>query len=136
MAKIYTLSGSERLKQRKLIDALFKEGRKFAAFPVRVHYLFLPHHDQPLQAGFTASKKQFKKAWQRNTIKRKLREAYRLQKLPLQALLKEKNKHLILFIVYNGSTMPSYPLLEEKIGYLLKKLMVEVVNHETDSANS
>ena len=64
----FTFKKDERLKSRKLIGQLFKEGKSFSNFPFRILYLFVNGGDH-LQAGFTTSTKNFKKAVDRNRIK-------------------------------------------------------------------
>jgi ribonuclease P protein component len=76
----------------------------------------------PLQAGFSASSRNFKKAVDRNRIKRLMREAYRLQKNPLQEALQAKQKQLALFFIYTGKELPDYKTVSEKIGVILNKL--------------
>ena len=84
----YKLGKQARLKSRKVIDCLFKDGKSFTVFPFRVIYQFTKLPVTPdafqLQAGFSVSKRHFKKAVDRNRIKRLMREAYRLQKNELE----------------------------------------------------
>jgi ribonuclease P protein component len=123
MAKKFTLHKDERLKRRKIIEQLFGEGKSVAVFPLRVQYkLYAEVLSSPLQAGFTASSRQFKKAVDRNRIKRLMREAYRLQKIPLQEKLAAKQQQLALFFIYTGKELPDYTTISEKIGVALKKL--------------
>jgi ribonuclease P protein component len=75
-----------------------------------------------LQAGFTVSTRNFKKAVHRNRIKRLMRECYRLQKNQLKALLLENHKNVAIFFVYTGNKMPEYNLVFEKIKTALQKL--------------
>jgi RNase P protein component len=75
-----------------------------------------------LQAAFSVSTKNFKKAVERNRIKRIIREAYRLQKSLLQSELKETQQYLVVFIIYNGNTMPEYKDVYEKTGAALDRL--------------
>ncbi|HMH22602.1 MAG TPA: ribonuclease P protein component [Puia sp.] len=121
-----TLGKEERLKSRKLIERVFREGKSFALFPFRVFYLSggLPPHIF-LQAGFGAGNRNFKKAVDRNRIKRLTREAYRLQKHPLEAHLKEKVQPLAVFFIYTGKELPDYQTVSGKIGLALQKLLKE-----------
>ncbi len=74
-----------------------------------------------LQAAFSVSSKNFKKAVQRNRIKRLMREAWRLQKAPLLIELEGKQKNLIVFIIYSGNTLPQFDNIFEKMrGTLLE----------------
>jgi len=128
MAPGHTLGKSERLKSRKGIDRVFREGKSFALFPFRVYYApLLPAGRTPslLQAGFGASSRNFKKAVDRNRIKRLSREAYRLQKQPLYDWLKEKDRTLAVFFIYTGKELPEYGVVKDKIGQALQKLMKE-----------
>ncbi|MES1226963.1 MAG: ribonuclease P protein component, partial [Bacteroidota bacterium] len=82
MAKQFTLGKKERLKSRKSIEQLFNEGKSFAVSPCRVFYMILPFNATStsfiVQFGAGVSTKNFKKAVDRNRIKRLVREAYRL----------------------------------------------------------
>ena len=131
----YTLGKEERLKSRKVIEQLFKEGKLFTAFPLRVIWKFLPEENaNSLKAGFTVSTKYFKKAVDRNRIRRLMKEAYRLQKNTLQTNLGERNLQLVIFIIYVGKEMPEYDLVVEKIAFVINKLQ-KIIN-ENNSANN
>lgn len=72
---------TERLKSTKIIERLFLEGRKVKAFPMVVRYMDTPLPEAvPCQAMVSVSKRAFKRAVDRNRIKRLMREAWRLQK--------------------------------------------------------
>jgi len=130
----YTLGKEDRLKSRKAIDCLFKTGKSFTIFPFRILYLFEEPEtassaiqgkspDSRLKAGFTVSSRNFKKAVDRNRIKRLMREAYRLQKNNLR-LTPEFNTHsLSLFFIYAGKELPEYKLVHEKIEAVLNRLI-------------
>lgn len=122
MVKKNTLGKFERLKRRKAIEQLFKKGKHFSVFPLRVSYAFIPYIETSLQAGFSASSRNFGKSTDRNRIKRLMREAYRLQKQPLQQATIDKNVKLALFFVYVGKELPDMATVSEKIGVILQRL--------------
>ena len=107
MAKQFTLKKDERLKRRKIIEQLFSEGRAVTAFPIRVQYKMVDQLTEPLQAGFSVSSRNFKRAVDRNRIKRLMREAYRLQKLPLEQALQTKEQQLVSLQRGLGYVYPS-----------------------------
>ena len=117
----YFLKPEDRLKSRKSIDSLFKEGNSFSNFPFRV--LWKHEKDGGLKAGFTVSSKNFKKATDRNRIKRLIRESYRLQKNELQNMDTFREKGLHLFFIFTGKEIPDYDLIYEKTGNVLKRLI-------------
>ncbi len=125
----YFLKKEDRLKSRKAIDLLFTKGKSFSNFPFRICWQ-LVDDEIGLKAGFTASSKNFKKATDRNRIKRLIREAYRLQKNNLQDMLISKNKSVHIFFIYTGKEVPEYEVIFEKTDTVLKriiKLIDEVV---------
>jgi ribonuclease P protein component len=122
VAKQFTLGKEERLKSRKQTELLFSEGKRFTITPFRFHYSFNKAEKASLQFGAGVSKKNFKKAVDRNRIKRLMREAYRLQKITLQGKLSEQNIKLNIFIIYLGKELPVYKEVYEKAGKGLDKL--------------
>ena len=131
VAKQFTLGKNERLKSRKQIEQLFKSGQRFVCPPFRIFYTFQNDQQAPvnssggqvfLQAGFGASSRNFKKAVDRNRIKRLTREAYRLQKNALQDNLKEQNRKLNVFFIYTGKELPLYAEIYNSLNTALTKL--------------
>jgi len=89
---------------------------------------------QPLQAAFTVPRRQFKKAVHRNRIKRLMREAWRLQKNPLQEILVAKGIQLRVFIVYTGRDLPEWTLVQEKVQRIIARLQKSI--HEKPADHS
>ena len=119
----YTFKRDEKLKSRKLIQLLFKEGKSFSHFPLRIIYAQPEKNYSHLQATFSVRSKNFKKAVDRNRIKRLMREAYRLQKALLSIKLEENKKSLVVFVIYTGSTLPEFDNIFEKMGKGLERLL-------------
>ena len=126
MARQFTLGKKERLKSRKQIEQLFNSGQRFVVPSFRVFYSFMPATDQQetetLQAGFSASSRNFRTAVSRNRIKRLTREAYRLQKNELKVQLEEQNRKLNVFFIYTGKELPGYNEVYESISLALSRL--------------
>ncbi len=137
MAKQFTLGKNERLKSRKQIEQLFSEGKKFTVTPFRVFYLFqssliTDHLIFKLQFGVGVSVKNFKKAVDRNRIKRLTREAYRLQKNELAEKLKLSGSKLNVFFIYTAKEIPDFNLVKDKVALVLKKFE-KIVDENTPS---
>ncbi|MDX8341625.1 ribonuclease P protein component [Draconibacterium sp. IB214405] len=117
----FSLKKEERLCSKKVIDKLFAEGESFLAFPLKVVHL---KTDLPLpvkvQAGFTVSKKIFKRAVKRNRIKRLMREAYRLNKQKLPTLADDKQ--MAVFFIFIGKELPTFQQVEKAVKKALYKL--------------
>ena len=112
----------ERLKKKKLIAQLFNDGKSLKAFPLKLIYLKM-EHDSPYKilAGVSVPKKNFKKAVDRNKIKRLLREVYRQNKYLIYNSEHTK-KHLFMFI-YLGKKELEYKILEEKMMALMRQFI-------------
>lgn len=118
----FTLKKEERLSSKKVIDQLFAEGKSFLSFPVKVVFLPTPlNTNYPVQAGFSVSKKIFKRAVKRNRIKRLLREAYRLNKHILYNNLEDRQ--LAVFFIYIGKDLPAYSSIETAIKKALRQIL-------------
>jgi ribonuclease P protein component len=135
--KTFGFSANEKLKSRKQIGKVFQSGRHFHLPPLRISWILEQKENNEadgLQVGVGASGKHFKKAVDRNRIKRLLREAWRLQKAPLKAELEGKNRQLSVFIIFTGKELPQYAAISVKVGELIDKLIHLV--HEDAAANT
>lgn len=129
----YNFNKDERLKSRKTIEQLFKDGESFSNFPFRVLWKFAEPSHAVLQTGFAVSSKHFKKAVDRNRIKRLMREAYRLQKNELKDQLNTHRKKLVVFFIYVGNELPEYELIFDKTGHAINRL--KKILHENSLAD-
>jgi len=129
MGKTYTFTKEERLCNKKLIDQLYHNGSSFLCYPFKVSW-FVNADAQPFPAQvlISVSKKRYKKAVDRNLIKRRIREAYRLHKQQyLYSLLGEADKKIVLSIGFIGKEIAPYDFIEKKILKLLNQLSEEAV---------
>ncbi len=95
---------SERLKSRKVIESLFKAGHSFAAYPLRLVWapVELQEHNARILFSLSVSKRNFKTAVARNRIKRKVREAWRLNKNKLYSKLPEDGTVYSIMVIYTA----------------------------------
>jgi ribonuclease P protein component len=126
LEKKFTLGKEERLKSRKQTEKLFSEGRKFSVGFFRVCYL---NTGTGLLFGVGVSAKTFKKAVDRNRVKRLVREAWRLQKKSLGENLMKGNTGLSVFFIYTGKELPDYKDVFSTTTRALDKL--EQIIHKT-----
>ncbi|NVN93755.1 MAG: ribonuclease P protein component [Bacteroidetes bacterium] len=120
-----TFKKEERLCSKKSIDFLFANGKSFYFTPFKIKWLYQDFEtDYPVQIMIVVPKRYFKKAHERNKIKRQIREAYRINKFILYDSLKIKEKKISLAIIYNGKEISSYKLIEEKIILILQRLIL------------
>jgi ribonuclease P protein component len=128
--KLYTLNKSERLKSRKQIEQLFKEGKRLSVSPFLIYYLLGPlsANDSRLSTRFAVgvSSKNFKKAVDRNRIKRLIRESYRLQKPNFSNSLKANNQQLNLFFIFTGKELLDYKFVYDKVAIALQKISIDI----------
>jgi len=124
----HTLKKGEKLKSRKLIEQLFLGGKRLNFFPIQLVYLEIEHNsDFLIQAGFSVPKRRFKRAVDRNRLKRLMREAYRLHKhnLPNISDLDTK-KHIFMFI-YMGNQIETYSKIESQFIKLLSEIEKKLI---------
>ena len=117
-----TFKKSERIQSKKLIRELFEKGSSFFIYPFRVIYLPNPDKSQANnQVLISVPKKKIKKAVERNLIKRRIREAYRLNKSSLFANKKDKSPLLVGFIFVANEVL-NYHEIESKLKLVLLRL--------------
>jgi len=127
MAGTFSKNKIEKLKIRKQIELLFAQGKSISSFPVKVFYLPVEHTpEHPVQVGVGVSARNFKKAVDRNTIKRRMREAYRLHKLPLHDHLITNQKSVAVFILWIDKQLPTAAALQDLMPGVLEKLIKQL----------
>ena len=117
----YTYPKEEKLKSKKSIEILFSEGKSVSKYPLRLVYAENTIEKKELiKFGVSVSKKYFKKAVDRNRLKRILRECYRLNK---HLLVDTIQKPMSLMFFYQSKEVLSYQEINEKTILLFEKFI-------------
>ena len=115
----------ERITSQKLIDELFGGGRSksFAAFPIRAVWSLRQRgaHDVPVQVLVSVPKKRLHHAVDRNRTKRQMREAYRLSKQPLLAVLPAEQS-LAIALIWQRDRLESSSLIATRMAKLISRI--------------
>lgn len=97
----FTFKKEERLCSQKIIGEMFLSGSSFLCYPLKVIWkdevLQTPY---PAQVVFSVPKRLFKRAHDRNLLKRRMRESYRHQKEDLYQSLEASDRKMAIMIVY------------------------------------
>ena len=123
----------ERLCNKASIDGLFHKGSSFVFYPFRIVFIQpqLPAREgkHGVQVLISVPKRRIKKASDRNLIKRRIREAYRLQKAELLSPFFEQDNQPVHFAIqYLSSDILEFDFISEKLGGALLKLCSEYAN--------
>ncbi|MDR2139108.1 MAG: ribonuclease P protein component [Tannerella sp.] len=113
-AKRATFPKSERLAWKRHIDRLFAEGKSFVSFPLRVVYL--PVKTESVAAAISVlvsvPKKKLRHAVDRNFVKRRIRESYRLRKQAVFRSFAGRDEMLLLAFLYLDAQKDAFAVID------------------------
>lgn len=123
----YTFKKEERLCNKRFIEALFGRGSSFILYPFRISFLKTDTHaDALVQVIISVPKKKYKRAVDRNLLKRRMREAYRMnKKAGIYEFLSSRNGCLLLSVHYIGKELLDYTTIDRKMRQALERLRNE-----------
>lgn len=122
--KTASFTKGERLCGVKVINDLFSDGRPLYVPPLKLICRVMPGDPllEPVRVLISVPKRHFRKAVDRNLIKRRIREAYRHNKQPLISSLQDSGKRIDLALIWNDTIIPSYDDTERCIKEMIVKL--------------
>jgi len=123
-----TFRKDEKLCYSSLISKLFAEGDSFFCYPFKVIWLLLPDDGQPAlpQVMMSVPKKKHKRANKRNLLKRRTREAYRLNKESLLEMMSNNGRKLIFALIYTETAVLEYQAFDNSLKFVIPKLKTKV----------
>lgn len=113
----FSLGSDKRLKSQKKIDRLFTEGKRIQKFPLRTVFFTEESETPKIQIAVSVPKKLVKKANNRNLIKRRMREAFRLNQYQLNT-----SQNLDIMFIYSTSEIMDYAKIEKSMKVLIDSL--------------
>ncbi len=127
--KQFGLNKEERIKSKKLFDNIFAKGKSVKSGFIRLNY-FETQFDSANTAkvAFSVPKKIFKRAVKRNLLKRRTREAYRLNKIFLYDFLTLNNIKIAILFVYLAKDEKTYSQIEKEVLKTIKLLIAKLEN--------
>ena len=117
----------QKLCNETAIKKLFSNGKSFVIEPIRLIWKEEVNLDEvAIKSIIVVPKKKLKLATERNVVKRRMKEAYRLHNAELDSSLKSKNTQLNIAFIYQKEEILSYKVIEEKIKLILGRLSEEI----------
>jgi len=125
-----TLNKKDRLKSYSKIRELFDHGVKLRQHPLTLIYLLeegKAADGVSMKMGVAVGAKHFKKAVQRNLLKRRIKEAYRIQNADLKESILPTSFNMSLFFIYADHAVSDYALISSSVKKLLDKCKEVVI---------
>lgn len=123
LAGAYKFPKSARLCGKQAVEALHTDGQGFFVHPYKVKYQLVPAPSTGIknQVLVVVGKRSYKRAVDRATMKRRIREAWRLNRPHLLAAAGE-NSCIRLAIMLVGNELYSAEYLQKRLILVVKKL--------------
>jgi len=122
--RVASFKKDERLCGVRAVSELFEEGRTLNVRSLRVIYRIMPAGNdlKPVRVLISVPKRHFKRAVDRNLVRRRIREAWRRNREPLLVHLREKGSRADIALIWTDTIIRSYDITEKTIKEVITKL--------------
>ena len=133
----HKLKKDEKLCSRTAVERIFGEGKSLMAFPLRAAYRIRPIGDHPVQFLISIPKKRIRKAVGRVALRRRVREAYRLNRHTLLTpVLEQSGQGVDIAFVYLDTSLAPYSVINEKVCSLLQRIAEAATEQDSPKKES
>ena len=117
----------QKLCNETAIKKMFSNGKSFVVEPIRLVWKVEENTDkEAIKSIIVVPKKKLNLASTRSIVRRRMKDAYRLNKIELEASLNSKNIQLNIAVIYQEEEILPYKVIEEKIKLILGRLSEEI----------
>lgn len=118
----FSFKKAERLKSRKTIKQLFSNGHSYAVYPLRLVWIPIEKVDaSPVRFALSVAKKRIPKAAHRNVLRRRIREAWRLNKHDLYQKLEDQEQGFAFMVLFTGKGDTPFETIEQSMKMIIKR---------------
>jgi ribonuclease P protein component len=122
-----TIKRQERLKSHRIIGELINSGKTITVFPLKLFWEYKGNeHLIPASFAMAVPSRNIQNAVDRNLIKRRIREAYRLNKHTLYEFLSDKKLYLYFVFLYLPKNICSYGQISEALVKILENISADL----------
>jgi ribonuclease P protein component len=124
---VFTLCKEERLCGERVISNLFDHGHSFFLSPYKVFWIKISETSSfPSRFAVSVPKRRFKRAVKRNLLKRRTREAFRINKQILNEVVADGGQ-IHLMVIYSSDQLLSYAESEKSMKKILQRIARQYV---------
>jgi ribonuclease P protein component len=133
----YSFPKQEKVNSLKIIESLYSKGNySVFVFPFKVSMVFVAEQQANIQVLITVPKRNFKKAVDRNRIKRQIREIYRLNKHLLFNNIALQSKQIAISIAYISKTDLDYKQAENSFQKVISSIALNLEKNHSVPVSS